>query len=461
MMSARKKAVVSIRELNYEREHARDMAALFSDRASQSEIQDIRDQLSTSYQEMQDRHQNFETIIASFNANIADLETQTNLTIADQQQSLFAQVDAIADDINSRTSRMLTDELERFEEQVDLLDRNHESDIEGLKTNLAEIQSNKNNIKYMVLDLLDNSHALMVFIQQHYDLDRFSPQTFNELQLQIQQAELILSQNILEAAYLHSFQVYHNISNYRIWLEKQHSKWSILYNRTLLAAKHLYKLGKENRLIYPVDLDWNLLNDSHKKNLNFWSDGLYQKWFLEIKTLLHSLLGDNPRLSIEDLDYMLNQQLPELQNELEQMIYQARQSMLSSQIRINIASVIMHSLSEQGYIREKASYIDNDERLGFEAVVGNRDQNKVHISIDPDKDFHKSVVRLDTHSQNQYTEHEMNRRNYEILHSLNRYGLNVGEIITSNNPTNRINETTGSYQTQKPKTYKKSNPSIR
>ena len=428
-MSARKKATISINDAIYEKIHNDEMAAIFSATYYENNQDLLKEQVNQTYQEIDRRMDEYSKVISNFYDEVAVIEQEAASTIYQSQLEMTERLNQIEIDITNFSTQWMNRELDQIDKTIDTIQLSLSERIDQLQQQLLTDKVTDTNHNEEAFHLLETVRSLYTFVINHYDVDRFIlPQQMNKIVLTISQIETLNKKGMYQAAFQKSLETYQELSSLRVKLEQAQSRWRILKAKTLNYAMSLYNLGKNLRFIQPVDLDWNPITDAKPIPLNFWTNGDYQSWLDRMRAILFQIKMDKPKLSEEDLLVYLNEKLPDLENEINRMVFQARRKVLDSQIRVNIAAVTIHALVQLGYRKTSASYDSQDERKGFTARLINREGNEISVQVEPEEDTSKTNLQLITMNQTPYTQYENQRRNYEILKSLKNYGLKVENI---------------------------------
>ena len=106
-----------------------------------------------------------------------------------------------------------------------------------------------------------------------------------------------------------------------------------------------------------------------------------------------------------------------------------RVAVLASQLRFNVAQIVVQSLEAQGFFLEQANYEKDDYRETFVARTCNYAGNEVVVSIDPDPGLDEGgKINIQSLDAGKITEHELHQRNFEIFNAILENGIEVGEI---------------------------------
>jgi hypothetical protein len=174
-------------------------------------------------------------------------------------------------------------------------------------------------------------------------------------------------------------------------------------------------------------------------DVNFWScDGLDRA---------KSNLGELARtlqleeISTDQLREMLNHTLPQARQAINDAIYQARLAVMNSQLRINIADLVIEALQTQGYALQEAEYARNDQRMAYSARVRNFEGNEIVIQVFPSDIVGKNELHLVSLDREQRTEYELLRRSEEVTKSLGQHGLQVDNLRSLGSERKRVEST--------------------
>ena len=120
-------------------------------------------------------------------------------------------------------------------------------------------------------------------------------------------------------------------------------------------------------------------------------------------------------------------EIDEYSNQLVDLITQARLVVLASQMRFNVAQIVVQALEEQGFFLEQAEYKKGDYRESFLAKTCNYSGNEVLVTIDPDPDLDEGgKLNIESLDADQITSYELHQRNNEIFYAIKENGINVG-----------------------------------
>jgi hypothetical protein len=188
-------------------------------------------------------------------------------------------------------------------------------------------------------------------------------------------------------------------------------------------------MAERNRKSPAIDLQGNELDILIE--VDHWSGGELSRLIEYTGDLLDQLETSNELLDFATLENLINETIPELSCELEDIITRVRMDVISSQMRINIADLVIGALSEQGFVPESSGYSKADLRDSFYANVRNLEGSEIVIQVEPIEGIgNRNELHLHSLDHEGKTRHELRQRSKEITRSLQKYGLQVGAMST-------------------------------
>ena len=104
---------------------------------------------------------------------------------------------------------------------------------------------------------------------------------------------------------------------------------------------------------------------------------------------------------------------------------------------MNIARLVVTALASQGYYLDGSGYTGEDMRQGYLAEMVDMENSRIMIHVEPASGSSGTVeLNLDIEDIHKRTPHEIRQRSLEIQRSLQKAGLQVGELLPVN-PENR------------------------
>jgi hypothetical protein len=193
-----------------------------------------------------------------------------------------------------------------------------------------------------------------------------------------------------------------------------------------------------------IDLDGNVLDT--QVDVNFWTDESLSALIQEFHMVEMQLRQPEIRTDFERLLNIQNESLPQILTKLDDIIFQARVNILSSQLRMNIAEKIINALNHQGFEIQDSGYETYDQRNPFIAHLKAFDGTEVYIRIDPKQNSDQQQIHIQSNDTTQYSDTEARYRARAIFKSLQESGLSIGNMQIARQPL--IAEPTANYLSQ-------------
>ncbi len=226
---------------------------------------------------------------------------------------------------------------------------------------------------------LASAEVLADFIKRSYPYEFFLPGRMDRLEEALSISRGNLEANMPEAALVTSQQIVSKLSETRIDLERKQNEWQLYYYAAWDGVCRLHAEILANQSVCAIDLDGNCLEST--LNVDEWSSGAWTALFDNIQQLLASFESDECTFETAGLRQIIEKELPFYASELENMIRQTRLAALNSQLRINIADLVVQALKEQGFSLEDAGYDNVDMRQGYGARLVNYEGGEVLVQV--------------------------------------------------------------------------------
>lgn len=428
-MSGFKKALVTISEEEYRRLHNVEMERIYKQNSNRNE-RDQRGHIQQAYQqnilEMQQRQQEYERILEYFQADVRNMEIETERRRAQEQAGFFQQVSQEVDDIwenAGRLEQVLADFQTRHEQDVQFLYAHNRNTNRRIDT-IVQRQREKYE---MVIAWLESAGALGQYINQQYDHERFTPGRLMQVYQGLEQAEQNIRTGMLEAAVVQVQGAFSQLSSLRLELEQLTTTWQSMFEITYKAALQLYHHVKDNPSCNALDMEGKEL--PAQLSLNYWSDGKWDALRMRLKDFISRLRNEKKYLQTRDLEFILQKQLKDFQGEFETIVYETRFAALNSHLREEIAELALQALKPQGYQEAEFGYEAGDLKSPYILRMNNIGGSEVTIRIAPVSDMdHKNNIFVESNDAEKMNERELRGRFNEIRTSLEHNGLMVGEI---------------------------------
>ncbi|MBE0696018.1 MAG: hypothetical protein IH586_03755 [Anaerolineaceae bacterium] len=285
----------------------------------------------------------------------------------------------------------------------------------------------------------ENFTNLLAFIRDNYAVEFFAPGSLQRFEQQARQVESNLNNGFFDAVLLASQQAFQELSEFRLEIEASHAEWQLLYLTTWEAVNQEISLVENSFYVPAFDLDGNEL--SYLVDIDYWDPGKLDLLHYDLSEIGNRLLDQENLPDIDTLKQWLSSVIPGIHQQLEGSILDSRVKTINSQLRINVADLVVQALQEQGFALSSSAYNNYDLRQGFGARLSNLEGNEVIIQVSPTgESIGENELQIRSLDSEERTEHELQKRWQEIDNSLRSFGVNVGDYERLDVPrrSNRI-----------------------
>lgn len=441
-MSGYKRATISIGQEEYDRLRNAEIRLRTLPETSSQEFNKIIQQSNSTMQDnlnkMQKRQDALNQVISGMGEYIRDLESTTSKKLLDYQAAAVAETKQYAGCLWENVNRVLDQQADYYNQQITTVHQTLQNELAQYARRVRKVMDDQDQKRSLAYDWLDAAEQFSLHIDQEYDHEMLVPGRYERLVTQLDQARLNLEIGLSEAVIVTAQQLYSAFSDLRVELERTLSEWNVLLQTAWEAVSQLLVMAGESQTIQAVDLDGNEL--PFHIPVDFWSQGRLSKLVEELSLVKQDLEDQQQPPSRETLERWLSIDLQVYYQALEDIVLDARVNALNSQLRINIADLVVRALQDQGFALESSDYESADQRMTYDALLSNLDGSEVVVRVTPSgSDLGQNELHLQSIDREEHTEHELQQRWMEVSRSLAHYGLDVGQVVREDVPAYHAN----------------------
>ncbi|HPH96047.1 MAG TPA: hypothetical protein PKW33_05070 [Anaerolineaceae bacterium] len=255
-------------------------------------------------------------------------------------------------------------------------------------------------------------------IATFYEHDFFAPGELARTEQMLEMAYDNARQGAEQAGLYWAQQACLSMNDLRLKLEQRQAEWAHWYQTAHQAVERLLVRIEAFREVPALDLSGNALD--LRLDVDAWTNGRLSA----LKRAVESLNGNMSQTGTEELKRMAQNRLPELENRLNRLVAEARESVLGSQLRVNITDIVITALRGQGYELEDAGYKTGDMRGEYQASLKSLDGCEVMVHVAPTgRGLTGQELTLQSLNMPAYSEHELRQRAREVTRALNQHGI--------------------------------------
>lgn len=453
-MSGRKYTTVTVRqdELNDLRQKARELSKVRQDlpQIIESNIRIAERNAELRIRPILQRQQEYQRALEKSSEHIRKIEMETARKIESQAAKAAAENERIKREFqgeldivkkeqvkqNEQVQARIDDIAQRSDQQAKILKDEINQERKARREADAQIQQQIDVIKadqersrVLAAECINDSKVIADFIRGHYQHEKFLPGELERIEQQLNSAIRILNQNIPDAALATAVMSVNDLSSLRIRLEEMEAEWNQLRSQVIEIAKALLDAINQSKSVPQIEDKTSEISES-----DYWARGKLAELEAKIQSILSEVERDGTNLTTPQLKE-LTEALPREQDSLEAINQAVQESVLRSQMRVNILDAAMARLIEEnGFAPDGATYVGEDPREGVVGHVGNLAGDKVVITIESKEDGECVIVDSIETTPRSRQEHISQMEG--ISNSLRRAGYDVATpVIASDQPS--------------------------
>ena len=430
-MSGHKHATITARAENIQQLSQTEMAVRFVE-AGLDELSARMDQYARQARETdilnaQAAQEILIQTLAQVDEAFGSLEQQTQVALTQQQDQFYEQLNTLNEYSEQANAEKLEQISEQYQSALEELSHFQDESITLLSEKLERIAHGQKSKNFHIIKWLEAVNVLYQSIEHDPFIEIVSPGFIVESTELIRQAQTNLASGYPEAALVNVQNTYRAISQVKIRAQQERQQYQ---NLTFLLHKKLQLLEQEvllNQRVHAFDLQGNTL--PNEITVDEWVEGNLSR--LHHKIQAAQTLVEKP-VSLQQIDNLkkaIKHIIPLWHKKLDDFVYQARAEAINSQLRMNIALMVVRSLSNQGYRLVQTQYNDEDMRAEYLAQLVDEEGSHVLIQVESAGSQPETAeLNLFTQDADMRTPHELKQRSKEIQRSISRAGLRVSEL---------------------------------
>jgi len=442
IMSGHKHATVTISQDEYRRLHELDMDRRFNKKKKSEEGDSRYNALLEAYQQIEERQKEYENLVAEMNQEMAAIEAEQSSDIlafqSEYYQSLITTLQDLQEE-NIGTQAAIRETTRYFEEVLQSERTKTQERYSALLEQISLIGQEQNLKEEQTREWLESCKQVASFIHNQYDHEKFFPKSYDRILQRLNMGIQNLNRGYVDSGLQFAQEAFLQFSELRVSLEEKTSEWQASYDILSSELHELFEQVSSNSVVPAIGVDGEDLNI--EIDLDYWSNGKYSDLENRLKTLLPMLKSFKQEINFDDLVKIATELIPTFKEYFNEIIFEARQNSINSQIKINVAYLAMKALEKHGFSLKQAQYENDDMRDAFSAQLCDPDGSNIILQITPNKVNNSNNLVIDTIDDTIHTEDEYIRRWEEINHTLTEAGVEVGQVHASMPNESKTSET--------------------
>lgn len=435
-MSGHKRATISITQEEYQRLldvelqlRAQGETAVFAFQPPEEVIRGTQEALDQNLQFMRAREAQFDSVIATYHGELQRVEAAANHALAVQQQQLMQHMQQLAGELWANSEALLSQARREYQQQLAAVEHRLVEEIRLVNERLDANAAHDEARLGIAAHWLQACNDLCAFIDAEYRHNFYLPGELDRLAGEIYLAGQNLESGLPEASVASAQQAFLRLTRLRARLEQAETEWIVLNQACTEAVNMVYAEIDASREIEAIDIDGRPI--PFQLDVDYWTRGAWSALADEFIQTIQDLRLTDPPPANEYLQELLGDYLPGVRSRLTELCFAARVEALNSQLRVNIADLVIQALSVQGFRLEAFQYNQDDWRAPFEAHLTSPDHSQVTVQVNPfGPNLGANELHIISDDHLFRSQRELRQRWAEVQGSLVGAGLLVNEVET-------------------------------
>lgn len=387
------------------------------------------EQIARLTAQAQARQEQLEQALAGLSDQTKRLEAQTTRRIRERVALLWSDMRKEATELRRDARRQLDEQERRFQAAISQERTERGEEAAKLQQQISDVRKDREQSLADARALAADARLLYQAIGANLPHERFAPGRLAALATRLAVAESDIGKGRGEAAIAQLQEMRLNLGELRAEVELRDAEWQAAQITAMQATTVLLEQIRINARLDVADADGNVLPDS-VLDVDFWSDGELGDLQAEVAELAESAASQTDPPSLETLRSIAATRTPELDAQLTDIVGRARQRQIASQIRVNLAEMVVSALEDcTGFVWQEgaAIYAGQDPRNAFYSKLKHTDDSEIVVEVAPDEDNKSCVLRVLSYDANTPDEEERVSRFHAIADSLRQQGLEVSD----------------------------------
>ena len=426
-MSGKRRITVDEAEWNALRQQARQLKdlrvnapRLVADlqQQTQAELQRVSERLDS-------RQRAVEQTLGALSDQTRALEKETSRQLRDQAREMQQQLARTAGQLRQETDAALARQQRAWRAELAAERNRQRQDLARLR---REIEGKEQAAEQAAKAWLHDASLVHDLIRDELPHERYAPGQLVALERRLATAANNARQGQPQAALALAQEAYHDLSELRVEIELRDREWTALHTVAYEAVLQLDGLAAENgSQVIAAGEAGN--EDAVDLDVDYWSEGGLSALRADVARLLSRINDTETPPGAEELREVAEVRVPDLEQRLLDVVQRAHLRLLASQMRVNVADVVVQALDEvAGYDVRDHLYEQLDNRRTFLAKLQHPNGNEIVVSVAPSSDDSgQCVLRLLSYDYDTAAESELDERAHAITRELRARGLDAAD----------------------------------
>ncbi len=377
-------------------------------------------------QEMQEEYRNG---LNDLSTDIQALERQQSQRLEQVRHQSARDLAALDRDVNRR----IEDQGQRFQQALN----DHRADVNNaLRSIQNNIQNDRQRQRSAAESQIDDLQTLFKLMRSQHAHERFAPGELDTLEARFALCRQNLQNGNYQAALATGQERYFEYQELQLCIAERQAEWeAYLAEVRRLAEETSGAVAAAEGATYTFgESD---ASQQIEAEIDYWSEGALTDFRNRLNSHLKRLHAPE-ELSTEELKQMLDEIAP-MEDELSDIVERAKERLVQSQVRQNIAASILQSFEGTHWELDDSTYENDDRRKGLHLKLKNSSNEEIVASVTPVETADGSITsNVEINFFDRYNDPNLRQARLNDMHSsMQAEGVEVGAFECLDHSENR------------------------
>ena len=328
---------------------------------------DIKQIEIANQQKLEQQRKAFEKVMADHNRKVAEdikqIEKDNKERLQQQGKEFNDKIGKLADWTNEELRKQRQEYCEiaaQLEKEIDSMQGN----IETLLDDVDDLINTENERRTRAQKRLNDLATLVRDVDKNYPHERFTPGELNEIKNTLNDAQSALNNSNAQEASVYIREGLKKLTKLREKILKKQMEYDITYNETMRSLTELLERIKDKDV--PLNKEGaNRIRTEELKKIDFWTEGEYSKLEKKLNSVKALLEQNKDTMTIAEIQKEYKR-VGELEAELNRILNTARNRLLASMQREDIAERIAQKLADpNGFYTVDNGFESGDPKASY------------------------------------------------------------------------------------------------
>ena len=432
-MSGRKCTDVTIPQNEYNKLLNNARRADNARRAARLRVQEERErnlEMQSDFElrqwEMQDEYREG---LNDLSDDIQNLERQQSQRLEQVRRQSAQDLATLDRDVNRR----IEDQGKRFQQALN----DHRTDVtNALQAIQNDIQMDRSRQRAAAQSQIDDLQTLFKLMRSQHAHERFAPGELDTLEARLALCRQNLQNGNYQAALATGQERYFEYQELQLRIAERQAEWeAYLAEVRRIAEETSGAMAAAEGATYT--LEESDASQQVEAQVDYWSEGALTDFRNRLNSHLERL-STPEELSTDELKQMLDEIAP-MEDELSDIVKRAKERLVQSQVRQNIATSILQSFEGTHWELDDSTYENEDFRKGLHLKLKNGLNEEIVASVTPVETADGSITsNVEINFFDRFNDPELRQARLSDMHnSMHTEGVEVGAFECLDQSENR------------------------